>query len=314
MPNKKKTEALALKQARRKGLKGLPVLQSSRVLHRGASALHGVELCGSLLLCTAYQPPESDVHDMQHFLRVWSTDNWKYCTSTPARCAVPVPALCSAALSVDWRARFVAVGDGDTARVLDIRRWTTVCGIEHNSTVRAVCFSPSGDTLATAAGTRVQLWNTAVFQDTREPVLLGVLARHEAEEPIVLDGHTAEVLCVGFCAGGKVLSGSEDCTVKVWSQLGEATWWCEATLRGHQGPVRCVAAHEHTLASGSKDCTVRVWERGVSVSTLCGHTDRVSDCRFSGTGRLLVSASKDRSIRVWDAASFKCVGLLTGHK
>lgn len=53
----------------------------------------------------------------------------------------------------------------------------------------------------------------------------------------------------------KVVSGSYDCTLKIWSlKSGE----CSHTLRGHVAHVLCLQFHSSTLVSGSADRTIKV--------------------------------------------------------
>ena len=60
------------------------------------------------------------------------------------------------------------------------------------------------------------------------------------------------------CAEGKLASGSEDHTVKIWDV---ATGQCERTLRGHTGSVKALApCAGGKLASGSRDKTIKVWD------------------------------------------------------
>jgi WD40 repeat protein len=74
-----------------------------------------------------------------------------------------------------------------------------------------------------------------------------------------LTGHLCFVSCVAFSPDGKrLVSGSEDWTVKVWDiAAGRAT----LTLWGHTGRIREVAFSPDgkRLVSGSEDRTVRIW-------------------------------------------------------
>jgi F-box and WD-40 domain protein CDC4 len=56
--------------------------------------------------------------------------------------------------------------------------------------------------------------------------------------------------------GDKLISGSTDCTIKVW---GTDTWACEHTLESHTNTVYSVMVHDDKLISGSGDGTVTVW-------------------------------------------------------
>ena len=62
------------------------------------------------------------------------------------------------------------------------------------------------------------------------------------------------VLC-GACSGGHMFSGSYDKTVRVWD-VDELV--CLATLQGHSGAVRALAASPSLVFSGSDDNTINV--------------------------------------------------------
>ena len=74
-----------------------------------------------------------------------------------------------------------------------------------------------------------------------------------------LAGHTNWVLSVAFSPdGSRIVSGSEDRTVRVWDVTrGEGS----KSLAGHTSPVNSVAfsSDGSRIVSGSVDKTVRVW-------------------------------------------------------
>ena len=74
----------------------------------------------------------------------------------------------------------------------------------------------------------------------------------------VLAGHSAGVKCVAWLADGKLASGSNDGTVRIWNAARRV---CSEVLEGHTGrvwDVSAIASGRH-LASGSADGTVRLW-------------------------------------------------------
>jgi len=95
-----------------------------------------------------------------------------------------------------------------------------------------------------------------------------------------------------------------------------------ATLRGgHSSKITTCAfsADASLLASGGQDKKIVVWgvsSRGQQHS-LEGHTNLISDLRFSNDQKnLLASSSFDRTVRIWDLASpspATPVQILTGH-
>jgi WD40 repeat protein len=75
-------------------------------------------------------------------------------------------------------------------------------------------------------------------------------------------------------------------------------------LRGHTGPIRCLAATEkgcHSLASGSEDGTVRLWDvdAGTTTAVLTPQQGTVYAVAFSPNGRLLASGGADGTVKVW---------------
>ena len=73
-----------------------------------------------------------------------------------------------------------------------------------------------------------------------------------------LEGHEDNVYSLAVLEGGRLASGSEDRTIKIWEL---ATSACVATLEGHQGGVLSLAVLEgERLASGSYDRTIKIWD------------------------------------------------------
>ncbi|XP_009615551.1 protein JINGUBANG-like [Nicotiana tabacum] len=84
----------------------------------------------------------------------------------------------------------------------------------------------------------------------------------------VLRGHKLAVLCLAT-AGNLVFSGSADTNICVWKREG-GDHMCLSVLKGHSGPVKCLAVEEDhgpitsgdrqfILYSGSLDKSVKIW-------------------------------------------------------
>ncbi|MGE3822505.1 MAG: WD40 repeat domain-containing protein, partial [Isosphaeraceae bacterium] len=126
---------------------------------------------------------------------------------------------------------------------------------------------------------------------------------------VVLEGHGARVNAVAALGDGRVVSGSEDGTVRVWNlSTGDAT-----VLAGHGGSVRGVAAWgHHGVVSGSDDGTVRLWNLSTGdARVLKWPGDSVWGVAALGDGRV-VSGLDDGTVRVWDPES-EVVTVLRGH-
>jgi WD40 repeat protein len=76
-----------------------------------------------------------------------------------------------------------------------------------------------------------------------------------AEEERTLAGHTMAVRSM-VNHGDKLIRGSADNTIKVWST---DTWTCERSFEGHNGTVYSMLMHGDKLFSGSSDNTIKVW-------------------------------------------------------
>jgi WD40 repeat protein len=108
----------------------------------------------------------------------------------------------------------------------------------------ALCFSPDGQSLATAGEDRViRIWETVTGKLRQELV-----------------GHTNQVLALAFHPGGtRLASSGREHDVRLWDLTGGSD---VASLRGHGDYVFSLAFSPdgNTLVSGSGDTTVRLWE------------------------------------------------------
>jgi len=128
----------------------------------------------------------------------------------------------------------------------------------------------------------------------------------------------------GGGSGARVVSASDDATVRVWDVERGA---CLAVLRGHTSPVRCVVAAagreggtDARIVAGADDGTLRVWDvdSWLCSSVLEGHDGPVLsllhlDDSGSGHGARLLSGSRDGAVRVWELSSGSCLTVLEGH-
>ncbi|KAI0074605.1 WD40 repeat-like protein [Panus rudis PR-1116 ss-1] len=167
-----------------------------------------------------------------------------------------------------------------------------------------------------------------------------------------MSGHSDSVYCLEFDSS-KIITGSRDRTVKVWSLK---TGKCLATFAGHNGSVLClkfdkdfdldennslpvdkypVSANARApwkkgfLVTGSSDCSVCVWdllscpvedEDGV---VELGVTAQLKCVLRGHTGGVLdlriddnwiISCSKDALIRVWNRKTLALHCTFTGHE
>ena len=126
----------------------------------------------------------------------------------------------------------------------------------------------------------------------------------------ILKGHDDHVItCLQFC-GSRIVSGSDDGTLKVWSAISGK---CLRTLVGHTGGVWSSQLSGNVIVSGSTDRTLKVWnaDTGYCMHTLYGHSSTVRCMDMHDS--TVVSGSRDGTLRVWDTSSGNCLHVLVGH-
>lgn len=149
------------------------------------------------------------------------------------------------------------------------KEWEFTLVLEgHDSEVKSVVFSPTGQYLATCSRDK-SVW---IWED------VGVTeADDEWETVAVLNEHEGDVKAVAWCPetnrSGRgrystdvLASASYDNTVRVWREDGDGEWVCVAVLEGHEGTVWGVQWESKPkegrfprLVTWSADCSIRIW-------------------------------------------------------
>lgn len=165
------------------------------------------------------------------------------------------------------------------------------------STVRAVCFSPDGKTVATGAyDGRVKLWDAVT-----------------GKEIAVFERHGDWIHEVAFSPDGKLVASAAD-TANVWDV---ATGTLRHSLRIHDGHVRSVAFSPDgkTLATSGADHSLKLWNVGTGQerATTVRHDGTVYSVVFSPDGELLLTGSEDQTAKLWDVRTATLRATLSDH-
>ncbi len=143
----------------------------------------------------------------------------------------------------------------------------------------------------------------------------GYLTRLTRGGLFTLYGHVDGVSSVSFSADGtRIVSGSDDCTAKVWDAR---TGTPLLELRGHAGCVWSASFNPDAtrIVTSSLDDTAKVWDArtGTPLLLMEGHTNGVQSLSFSPDGTRIVTGSYDKTAKVWDARTGTTLRELKGH-
>ncbi|KAL1554784.1 Scytalone dehydratase [Salvia divinorum] len=106
---------------------------------------------------------------------------------------------------------------------------------------------------------------------------------------------------------GFFISGSTDCTVKIWDPSFRGSE-LRATLKGHTRTVRAISSDRGKVVSGSDDQSVLVWDKQTTqlLEELKGHDSQVSIVKML-SGERVLTAAHDGTVKMWDVRTDTCV-------
>ncbi|KAG8484168.1 hypothetical protein CXB51_022902 [Gossypium anomalum] len=106
---------------------------------------------------------------------------------------------------------------------------------------------------------------------------------------------------------GFFISGSTDCTVKIWDPSLRGSE-LRATLQGHTRTIRAISSDRGKVVSGSDDLSVIVWDKQTTqlLEELKGHDAQVSCVRML-SGERVLTAAHDGTVKMWDVRTDTCV-------
>jgi WD40 repeat protein len=145
-------------------------------------------------------------------------------------------------------------------------------------------FSPDGDTLVSAGGTRLHVWDVPSRS-----------LRH------TIGTHAKPIQDVAFSSDNKTFASADtDERIRIWdAQTGKRV----RSIKHKQQGVYSLAFSPsgRTIASGGKDGTIRLFKvsNGRRRDTIWAHTDAVTDLEFGPDGDWIASCSRDNTVALW---------------
>uniref|UniRef100_A0A8C9JKL7 Transducin beta like 3 n=1 Tax=Panthera tigris altaica TaxID=74533 RepID=A0A8C9JKL7_PANTA len=144
-------------------------------------------------------------------------------------------------------------------------------------------------------------------------------------------GHTHSVgtICCSRLKETFLVTGSQDCTVKLWpipeallskgasSDSGPVLLQAQATQRCHDKDFNSVAVapNDKLLATGSQDRTAKLWALPQCrlLGVFSGHRRGLWCVQFLPMDQVLATASADGTVKLWALQDFSCLKTFEGH-
>ena len=109
-----------------------------------------------------------------------------------------------------------------------------------------------------------------------------------------LTGHTGSLTTLAVLPDGRIASGADDNTVRVWDPQGQRP---AQVLEGHAGWVNCLAVlPDGRIASGAGDNTVRVWDPRSGRQLAMFHADAPITALLAHPSGLIVAGDQSGAV------------------
>ncbi|KAI9734855.1 MAG: Cytosolic iron-sulfur protein assembly protein [Cirrosporium novae-zelandiae] len=172
------------------------------------------------------------------------------------------------------------IGDGENSDGSDDEEWKFAIVLDgHDSEVKSVAYSPSGNLLATSSRDKsIWVWEELPDGDDDGDVNYETIA--------VLQDHEGDVKCVAWHPTEELFaSSSYDDTIRLWKEV-DNDWESVCVLRGHEGTVWMVDWEDPKIPPPPE---------------ISSHPDLLKkyNSRKESSGPRLLSCSDDLSIRIW---------------
>ncbi|MEH2311483.1 MAG: hypothetical protein V7K35_08790 [Nostoc sp.] len=158
-----------------------------------------------------------------------------------------------------------------------------------------------------------QWWSVGVKSETQMQVVTTLQdIVYTIKQRNTLEGYNDSVTCVNFSPDGeKLVSGSEDGTVKLWNRNGKEI----KTFKAHDQKITSISfsPDSQKFVSGSEDKTIKLWSlNGKEIQKFAGHTEGITSVGFSPDGQKVISGSKDWLVKLWSLDG-KVIQNFAGH-
>ncbi|KAH3860700.1 transducin beta-like protein 3 [Dreissena polymorpha] len=198
-------------------------------------------------------------------------------------------------------------------KVFELDTWDCQILYGHTDIVLAVDVIPNTDMFVSCGkDNTVRLWK--VNPECKQITCLAVG-----------QGHTNAVgaLALARAKGKFLVTGSEDCTLKLWNLPSNfdlsTTLELKAgvTEKAHDKTISSVvvAPNDRFIATGSMDKLAKLWDaKDLSLlGVMRGHKRGIWCVQFSPIDQILASSSGDGEVKLWSLTDFSCVRTFEGH-